>query len=76
MELQPKLSNANRVVVITDEQSHDGMYHQIDAKRLYLLNVAPYQYGVATENHWTWINGFSTAVVDWMIQEEAEPMFA
>lgn len=73
--IQSKLNGADRVIVVTDEQAHDGIYYNINAKRLYLVNVAPYQYGVDIQNKWTRINGFSTAIVDWIRQEENEPLF-
>lgn len=45
------------------------------AKRNYMVNVAPYQYGVAKDKGYTQINGFSTALIDWIIQEEEAPLW-
>lgn len=66
----------DRLIVITDEQAHDSEDGTIvDCKRKYILNVAPYQYGVMADGGWTRINGFSTAVVDWIMEEEKNPVW-
>jgi 60 kDa SS-A/Ro ribonucleoprotein len=61
---------AHRVIVVTDEQSHDGIAVAW-APHSYLFNVAPYKPGLDTSRGWTRINGWSDRVVDWMAMEEA-----
>jgi len=62
----------DRVIVITDEQSADNINH-FDPKKGYMINVAPYQYGIDFEDqNWVGINGFSEAVIDFIIQLEKE----
>ena len=57
-----------RLVVITDEQSHD----QVSAPRGkgYVINVASYQNGVGY-GPWTHVDGWSEAVVDYIVELEA-----
>ena len=62
---------AERIVVITDEQSSD---HVIPcwAKKGYLINVATYAPVLPTAHFgWKRINGFSERVVDWILLEES-----
>ena len=58
----------DRMVVITDEQSHD----QVPAPRGrgYVLNVASYKNGVGY-GPWTHIDGWSEVVVDYIAELEA-----
>jgi hypothetical protein len=58
-----------RVIVITDEQSHDGVIALPDV-RGYLINVASNKNGVGYEKGWTHINGWSEAVFDYMREIE------
>ena len=74
-EISKKIKGYDRLIVITDEQAHDEITVVPDAKRLYLVNVAPYQNGVDTQGKWTRINGFSTAIVDWIREEEKNPLW-
>lgn len=60
---------AHRCVVITDEQSHDGIGPAFCLKS-YVINVAPYQNGVGSDQGWTKINGFSERTIDWLALEE------
>jgi hypothetical protein len=55
-------------VVITDEQSHD----QVSAPKGkgYVINVASYQNGVGY-GPWTHVDGWSEAVVDYIVELEA-----
>jgi len=64
------IPNAHRVIVITDEQSQDGIAPAW-APHSYLINVAPYKPGLDTSQGWTRINGWSDRVVDWILMEEA-----
>lgn len=51
----------DRLIVITDEQSHDRVPDPV-AKRAYMINVASYQNGVGY-GKWTHIDGFSESVL-------------
>jgi 60 kDa SS-A/Ro ribonucleoprotein len=58
---------ADRLIVFTDEQSHDTVS---DPKaRGYMVNVASYQHGVGF-GPWTRVHGFSEAVVAWIAASE------
>lgn len=59
----------DRMIVITDEQSHDNIKEYIHGKG-YIMNVASYQNGIDHDEKWTRISGFSEAVIDWMIEHE------
>ena len=61
----------DRVIVITDEQSHDGIAPAWTSKA-YVVNVAPYQHGVSYGNGWTHIDGWSERVVDYIAATESE----
>lgn len=74
-DLHDVTSKADRVIVITDEQAHDGGVMATGATRSYMVNVASYQYGVEADKSWTRISGFSPAIVDWILQEEVNPLF-
>ncbi len=56
-----------RLIVITDEQTHD----QVPAPKGagYMINVASYRNGVGAGD-WTRVDGFSEAVIDWIIAQE------
>ena len=59
-----------RVIVITDEQSHDKVGPP-PARRGYIVNVGSAQHGVGyADNGWTHIDGFSEAVVDYIRSAE------
>jgi hypothetical protein len=60
-----------RVIVITDEQSHDGILPGW-TPRAYVVNVAPYQNGVSYGNGWSHIDGWSERIVDYITAVEAE----
>lgn len=60
-----------RVVVVTDEQSHDGILPAW-TRNAYVINVAPYQHGVSYGNGWTHIDGWSERVFDYIVLAEAE----
>ena len=61
-----------RLIVITDEQSHDGILPAW-TPRAYVVNVAPYKYGVSYGNGWTLVDGWSERIVDYIaaVEEEA-----
>ena len=61
----------DRLIVITDEQSHDGILPAWTAKA-YVVNVAPYKPGISYGNGWTHIDGWSERVVDYIAGVEKE----
>ena len=61
----------DRLIVITDEQSHDGILAGW-TPRAYVVNVAPYKYGVSYGNGWTHIDGWSERIVDYIAAAEEE----
>lgn len=63
--------NPDRIIVITDEQSHDSVAKP-KAKHAYMINVASYKNGVSYGNGWVHIDGFSEATLRYVIESEAE----
>jgi hypothetical protein len=61
----------DRVIVITDEQCHDGIAPAWTPKSC-VVNVAPYQHGVNYGDGWTHIDGWSERIVDCITAIEAE----
>jgi hypothetical protein len=61
----------DRLIVITDEQSHDGILAAWPPMA-YVVNVAPYKHGVSYGNGWTHIDGWSERVVDYIAAVETE----
>jgi hypothetical protein len=61
----------DRLIVITDEQSHDGILPGW-TPRAYVVNVAPYKHGISYGNGWTHIDGWSERIVDYIATVEAE----
>jgi len=55
----------DRLIVITDEQSHDALPAPI-AARAYVINVAAYQNGAGYKRKWHHIDGWSEAVIDYI----------
>jgi len=68
---KPEWKGLDRLIVITDEQSHDGILPAW-TPRAYVVNVAPYQHGVSYGNGWTHIDGWSERIVDYIAAVEAE----
>ena len=60
-----------RLIVITDEQSHDGILPAWTSKA-YVINVAPYKSGISYGNGWTHIDGWSERVLDYIAAIETE----
>ena len=60
-----------RLIVITDEESHDGILPAWTSKA-YVVNVAPYKYGVSYGTGWTHLDGWSERVVDYIAAVEKE----
>lgn len=74
--MDKEIVQGNRLVVITDEQSADRVPKDIGFSRGYMVNVTPYRYGVSTgADKWVHINGFAAGLVDWIVQEEVNPLF-
>lgn len=59
----------DRLVVITDEQSHDKV-EKPNAKFAYMINVASNRNGVGYDNGWVHIDGFSERIFDYMREYE------
>lgn len=59
----------DRVIVITDEQSHDGLFPAW-APKSYLINVASYDPALDVSQGWTRVSGFSQRIVDWIRASE------
>lgn len=67
----PDWKDVTRVIVVTDEQSHDGILPAW-TKQAYVINVAPYQSGISYGNGWTHIDGWSERVLDYIAAMEKE----
>jgi 60 kDa SS-A/Ro ribonucleoprotein len=61
----------DRLIVVTDEQSHDGILPAW-TRKAYVVNVAPYQNGLSYGNGWTHIDGWSERVVEYIAAVEKE----
>jgi 60 kDa SS-A/Ro ribonucleoprotein len=62
------LGGVDRLIVITDEQSHDRVPDPV-VKHAYMINVAAYRNGVGY-GRWTHIDGFSEAVLRFIAEFE------
>lgn len=69
--LLPHLAGYARLIVVTDEQAHDGLVPPAGIGRGYLINVGPYKPGLDTAGGWTRINGWSDRLMDWIRADEA-----
>jgi uncharacterized protein (DUF58 family) len=67
---KPEWLELDRVIVITDEQTHDGILTAW-TPRAYVVNVAPYKHGVSYGNGWTHVDGWSERIVDYIAAAEA-----
>lgn len=61
----------DRIIVITDEQSHDGI--ALPNGKGYVINVASYQNGVGY-GKWVHLDGFSESVFRYIVEMERELM--
>jgi len=63
--------NLERLIVVTDEQSHDGILPAW-TKKAYVVNVAPYKHGISYGNGWTHVDGWSERILDYIAAVEVE----
>ncbi len=72
-ELVGKYPKMDRLIVITDEQSHDPIptFMKGDKLRRYLINVASARNGVGYGDDWVHIDGFSEGVIRFIGELEA-----
>ena len=59
----------DRIIVITDEQSHQSIGGPAKGAKGYFINVASYQNGIGYRA-WTHIDGWSEAVLEYILQYE------
>jgi len=71
-ELFNKIDKFDRLIVITDEQSHDSIPETKLPGYGYIINIASYQNGINHDEQWERIDGFSESVIDWMTFLENE----
>lgn len=61
----------DRIIVITDEQSHQSISGPVAGTKGYFINVASYQNGIGY-GQWVHIDGWSEAVIDYIGEFERE----
>lgn len=61
----------DRIIVLTDEQSHQAVHNPLIGTKAYMINVASYQNGIGYSK-WTHIDGWSEAVLDYIISSEQQ----
>lgn len=69
LEQVSKQTKVDRAIVITDEQSSDGILPAWTDKA-YLISVASYKPALDTNQGWTRVSGWSERVIDWIRLEE------
>ena len=62
-------SGYDRLIIITDEQSHTQLTAPKKDAKAYLINVASYQNGIGY-GPWIHIDGWSESVLDWIVENE------
>lgn len=67
---QPAWQDVNRLIVITDEQSADGI-REVNGQA-YCINVATNKNGVSYSHGWTHIDGWSEHCIDYIREIESE----
>lgn len=67
---QKAWQNIDRLIVITDEQSADGVREM--GEKAYCINVATNKNGVTYSHGWTHIDGWSEHAIDYIREIEAE----
>jgi 60 kDa SS-A/Ro ribonucleoprotein len=68
--LRSHWTGIDRLIVITDEQSQDGISEPW-APKSYVVNVAPNKNGVSYRNGWNHIDGWSERVIDYIREDES-----
>jgi 60 kDa SS-A/Ro ribonucleoprotein len=71
-ELKQKVPSPHRLIVITDEQSQDGILDGF-GQHNYLLNVSTEKPALDSAQSWSRINGFSERFIDWLRIHESMP---
>lgn len=61
---------AERIIVITDEQTSDYIPYINLIKNCYICNISPYQQGIQNKGQWHQIDGFSESMIDYIIELE------
>lgn len=61
----------DRLILLTDEQSHQTISNPLGGTKAYVINVASYQNGIGY-GPFTHIDGWSEAVLDYIAQAEAK----
>jgi 60 kDa SS-A/Ro ribonucleoprotein len=76
-EFLRKNPGLDRLIVITDEQSHDPIptFLKSDGLKRYLINVMSAQNGVGYRNGWVHIDGFSEGVLRYIHNVESPKVF-
>lgn len=59
----------DRLIIITDEQSHQSLSDPAPGTKAYVVNVATYRNGIGY-GKWTHIDGWSEAVIDYIAASE------
>ncbi len=68
---QIELQKYDRVIVITDEQSADGICKLPSGMKGYVINVAPYKNGVSYKG-WVHIDGWAETVIEFIREYEQQ----
>jgi TROVE domain len=63
--------DVERLIVVTDEQSHDGILPAW-TRKAYVINATPYKSGISLGNGWMHIDGWSERVLDYIAAIEGE----
>lgn len=61
----------DRIIILTDEQSHQSITNPIPNTKAYVVNVATYQHGIGY-GEWTHVDGWSEAVLNFIQELERE----
>ena len=71
--LRSKGWTPDRIIVVTDEQTHDGNAPCHARRSGYIVNVAPYKNGLESKQKgWTRVNGWSDRLLEWVAVAENE----
>ena len=61
----------DRIIVVTDEQSHQFVQNPLVNTTGYFINVATYQNGIGY-GHWVHIDGWSESIIDYITRYEGQ----